>query len=37
VLAREEPGAPPDRFVDAFIEALAAHRFFQRQVEMVVA
>jgi catalase len=37
VLASEDPGAPTDQFVDAFIEALAAHRFFQRPVETVVA
>jgi catalase len=37
VLAREDPGAPNDEFVEAFVKALAAHRFHERPVETVVA
>jgi catalase len=37
VVATEESGAPTDEFVAAFVKALAAHRFYERPVETVVA
>jgi catalase len=37
IVAREEPGAPDDEFIAAFVKALAAHRFYERPIETVVA
>ncbi|NJC65307.1 catalase [Planosporangium flavigriseum] len=37
VVAHGDSGAPNDEFVTAFVKALAAHRFYERPVETVVA